>query len=295
MAHGWDIQCPECGEAEPVFDWSHGEVVCTGCGIVLESSIIDDRPPREHVSGGLTYFQATGRMPAEIEALDPAFQASGAHLGVRVPPSSHKPALALTMEVLVNMAAGACVTENVTQVALQILRSLPGNKRFTDLQRRMMCVACIFNAFVHCNVPRRPKEVHQMFDVHAGEEMMYFNRYREETLDAWAQANQTIVSDSCSPDACIDRVLGAVGKENLAPCIRGKACDVLDSVRGKMRPVDPLVLAAAAVTVAHLQRTYQGAPTARERRKASKTISDTTGLKYEGLLGVVSDLLTHLR
>jgi transcription initiation factor TFIIIB Brf1 subunit/transcription initiation factor TFIIB len=39
-----DVKCGDCGSVHFVLDWSAGDKVCTGCGLVLEGHIIDDRP-----------------------------------------------------------------------------------------------------------------------------------------------------------------------------------------------------------------------------------------------------------
>lgn len=37
------VQCPDCGGTRLVEDHANGDVVCRGCGLVVESYIIDER------------------------------------------------------------------------------------------------------------------------------------------------------------------------------------------------------------------------------------------------------------
>lgn len=45
---GWELEgnarCPDCRSRRYFLDWSAGDKVCTGCGLVLEAHLIDDRP-----------------------------------------------------------------------------------------------------------------------------------------------------------------------------------------------------------------------------------------------------------
>ena len=37
------MQCPECISSHVVWNWADGDVVCTGCGLVIQERFIDDR------------------------------------------------------------------------------------------------------------------------------------------------------------------------------------------------------------------------------------------------------------
>jgi transcription initiation factor TFIIB len=37
-------KCPECGNADLIRDYEAGELVCEGCGMVISSTLFDQRP-----------------------------------------------------------------------------------------------------------------------------------------------------------------------------------------------------------------------------------------------------------
>ena len=39
--------CVECGSTDNVTDWSHGDRICCGCGLVLESRMLDEGTSRQ--------------------------------------------------------------------------------------------------------------------------------------------------------------------------------------------------------------------------------------------------------
>lgn len=43
-------QCPTCISARVVWNWTDGDIICTGCGLVLEERFIDDRVPASKYS-----------------------------------------------------------------------------------------------------------------------------------------------------------------------------------------------------------------------------------------------------
>ena len=44
------LECKNCGSASKnVTDWSHGDIVCTGCGMVLEETIIMETEPEYRI------------------------------------------------------------------------------------------------------------------------------------------------------------------------------------------------------------------------------------------------------
>ena len=46
LACEWGSRCPDCGSTGKVVDHREAELVCTGCGLVLEDRLIVDAPER---------------------------------------------------------------------------------------------------------------------------------------------------------------------------------------------------------------------------------------------------------
>lgn len=38
------MNCTDCGCDQLVWNWTDGDVICTGCGLVVQQGILDDRP-----------------------------------------------------------------------------------------------------------------------------------------------------------------------------------------------------------------------------------------------------------
>ena len=131
MAEAWTLTaCCDCplGMCEPRWDYSSGTVICTECGVVLESDIVDDRPPAEPVTGYLTNYQVTGNALSLVQSSD-ATKAEDADDGSGKRGCARASAKTVASQQLTDMANMARVSESVVRIALEILFSVLPNKR----------------------------------------------------------------------------------------------------------------------------------------------------------------------
>lgn len=307
--------CKRCHGDERFVDWSEGLEVCCGCGVVLENSLLDYRPPPSPLAGRLTSFQMTGRAENLLATMmtttttTPAAAGTGGQAATAAAApkktttttetmtttidraAGRSSARGVSAQILVDMATAHRVPETQSSMALQIQQSLDPKKRFSEEHRRIMCAACIDVAMNECGVQRSAKEVFLAFDISGQCAERYFKAIKRQIMHAWAKQQRTIVVETFDPIQYVDRVLGRIkGKKQLPKRMRGAVVDILERsmmTAQQMRAIhsDPLVVAAGAIAVA-MHRHRIGSGSDDTIRSVVKMVSEFTCVRADAILKV---------
>ena len=86
------------------------------------------------------------------------------------------------------------IPASIAAIAIQIQRTIPSTKRFTEATRDAMCVACIQQACADAGVPRTEREIAASYGIGSGQQRQAFNKMRMLVATSWALERKSIVT-----------------------------------------------------------------------------------------------------
>lgn len=167
-------RCPDCGGYQFVEDHSAGDVVCKGCGLVVEAHIIDERSewrtfsdkdkegadpnrvggPSNPLLGGSALTTMIGKLPGG--------DAAGTYALQRLHARSNNPerTLANAFKEIADLCERLSLQDNIRDKACAICKDVTEYKNMKSRGARPLYAACIYVACRQEGVPRTFKEIY---------------------------------------------------------------------------------------------------------------------------------------
>lgn len=287
-------RCPECGKREPVMDSDQGEVICSGCGLVLEDVMMDQRPEwraytheekeaRSRVGSPITLLQydkglsttfkphenaSGGRLSSKTRFKMRRLRQWNIRLRIR---SSIARNLSQAMMELNNLADKLHIPKAVREEAALIYRKSLNNGLVRGRSIAAIAAASLYAA---CRISGTPRSLDEMVEASSRKRGEIARCYRlvHRELDLKMPID--------GPEKYVSKIASKVG---LSQKVQNTAIDILKKAR-EMRGIvgkGPAGIAAAALYIASMQEGDR--VTQKKLAQASGVTEVTVRNRYKGL------------
>ena len=217
------IKCPKCGSTYLTRDYSRAEVVCTNCGLVLDSEIIDHGPEwrafdseqnekKSRIGSPMTYTRHDKGLSTSISwqnrdaygrSIPPRnraqlFRLRKWHTRTRISDGAERN-LVLALSTLDRMSSSLNLPRNVRETAAMIYRKAARYKLTRGRTIDGITAAVLYAACRQCNVPRTLEEISKVSGIKKKEVgRNYRNISRRLELKLLPTTPQDYISRFCS-------------------------------------------------------------------------------------------------